>query len=100
MTKVYISLGTNLGNKEINLERAINQMTQRIGPLKKKSSIYSSAPWGFSSLNAFYNQVIEIETSKSAAQLITILLEIETAMGRERNDNSYTDRISVRRIPL
>ncbi len=93
MTKVYISLGTNLGNKEFNLKYAIEQVAQSVGTITNQSSVYSSAPWGFSSTHTFYNQVIELETTQTALEVITLLLKVETAMGRNRKGTIYTDRI-------
>lgn len=93
MAKVYISLGTNLGNKEQNLRNAIGEITQTCGKVEQTSPIYSSAPWGFESFNNFLNQVVLIETKFSPQQLIKCLLEIEKSMGRNRSTVDYQDRI-------
>ena len=94
MAKVYISLGTNLGDKEQNLRAAIMQIEALCGKVEQTSSIYGSAPWGFESFNNFLNQVVLIETLLSPKELMHTLLEIEKELGRNRNHLSgYQDRI-------
>ncbi len=92
MSIVYISLGSNLGNREANLKKAISYITQRIGILQQKSSIYETKPWGFNSFNNFLNLVIEIRTDLKPEKVLDELLEIEEEMGRKRNNNGYQDR--------
>jgi len=93
LAKVYISLGTNLGNKVQNLKNANVEIELNCGIVKQKSSIYSSAPWGFESFNNFLNQVILVETNLSPQELIHELLKIETSFGRNRAASDYQDRI-------
>lgn len=93
MAKVYISLGTNLGNKVINLNNASVEIELNCGNVKQKSSIYSSAPWGFESFNNFLNQVILVESDLSPQRLIEELLKIELRLGRNRKSSQYQDRI-------
>ncbi len=92
MSIVYISLGSNLGNREANLKKAISYITQRIGILQQKSSIYETKPWGFNSFNNFLNLVIEIRTDLKPEKVLDELLEIEEEMGIKRNNNGYQDR--------
>ncbi len=93
MSIVYVSLGSNLGNREANLQKAINSITQRIGIVQQKSSIYETEPWGFNSFNNFLNLVIEIRTELNAEKVLVKLLEIEQDMGRKRDHEGYQDRI-------
>ena len=53
---VYFSLGTNLGNKEQNLRLAVQYIEKRIGKVISLSAFYATAPWGFSSDNAFLSR--------------------------------------------
>ena len=53
MHRVYFSLGTNLGDKEANLRKAINEIEERIGKIVSLSAFYTTQPWGFESGNAF-----------------------------------------------
>lgn len=93
MSKVYISLGSNLGNTAQNLETGINLIEAQIGTLQQKSSIYQTAPWGFTSFNNFLNQVAIFETELPANFIMHMLLQIEHQMGRNRELAGYADRI-------
>ncbi len=92
---IYLSLGSNLGNKEANIQRAYELIEQRIGPIKRRSSLYRTAPWGFSSPNEFLNSAIAIETSLSPRELLIATQEIEQIVGRKgkTDDSGYQDRI-------
>lgn len=92
---VYLSLGSNLGDRKINLEKAIKLIAERAGTLSAISSIYETEPWGFESKNSFFNMVICIETTLSPTQLLVTTQEIEKELGRtEKTDQgSYKDRI-------
>ena len=52
MAKVYISLGTNLGDKEQNLRTAVQKIEEQVGKVISLSAFYITAPWGFDSLMA------------------------------------------------
>lgn len=85
MNKAYILLGTNMGNKMAHLQMAIEQMNLQNILLVQQSNIYKTAAWGNTEQDDFYNQVIEVATELSAEILLQTLLEIETKMGRTRN---------------
>jgi deoxyguanosine kinase len=94
MIKVFLSLGTNLGNKQDNLLKAIKEIREGIGHVAKLSGIYETAAWGFECKDNFLNQVILVETDLSPFQLIDSCLVIENKMGRERkNSANYESRI-------
>ena len=80
----YLLLGTNLGNRKNNLERAISEISSHIGPIIRQSSVYLTAPWGYPDQPGFYNQVIEIETDLTPTELISTIHDIEKRMGRIR----------------
>lgn len=81
---VYLGLGTNLGNKRKNLERAIRELERTPGiKVSRKSSVYWSEPWGYKEQEDFLNQVVEIETDLPAPDLLHSLKEIEINMGRQ-----------------
>ncbi len=91
---VYISLGSNLGDRAEIITNAIQFITETKCTLISKSPIYETAPWGMTSALWFLNQVIEITTTISPNNLMTDLLQIEKTMGRERGMGSvYTDRV-------
>ena len=84
MNHVYLMIGGNIGNRLSNLENARYSIEQKCGPIQKQSSIYETEAWGFKEQPAFYNQALCIETALSPHDLMTTLLTIEQAMGRER----------------
>ena len=83
----YILLGSNMGDKLALLNNAIEMIECRCGKVIKKSSIYESEPWGFICDENFVNQAICIETELSAHDLLKELLNIESELGRVRNEN-------------
>jgi 2-amino-4-hydroxy-6-hydroxymethyldihydropteridine diphosphokinase len=92
MEKIFISLGSNLGDKLNNLEVACEQIEQLVGTIEKKSKIYETEPWGFETSDQFLNQVILVQTSKTADEVMKSLLLIENDLGRVRNDVQYSSR--------
>ena len=93
MALVYLGLGTNLGNKQLNLNQAIEAL-KGVGEVKCQSSFLSSKPWGFESENEFVNAVIVIETKLQPMELLTKAQEIETILGRKaKSEKNYSDRI-------
>jgi 2-amino-4-hydroxy-6-hydroxymethyldihydropteridine diphosphokinase len=84
--KVYLGLGSNLGDKSGNIQNAIDQIAALKGVnINKLSSLYLTAPWGKIDQNDFINQVIQIETELSAMDLLHQLQDIEIKLGRQRN---------------
>lgn len=83
--KAYISLGSNMGDKEKNLKEAIeNLRNKKYINITKKSSIIDTEPWGYEDQESFKNCVIEIKTLLNPKELMSTLLEIEKDMKRER----------------
>ncbi len=95
MHTVYLSLGTNLGDKEQNLLSAITEIERRIGPIRAQSDFHSTEPWGFESENTFLNAVIRIETELAPLALLKETQQIERDMGRTQKSvkGKYHDRI-------
>jgi len=89
----YLSIGTNQGNKLENLQNAIHYIADNVGLILKISKIYKTPSWGFNS-NDFYNICLEVKTVLQPEKLMTVLLEIETTLGRGRSNTiGYVDRI-------
>lgn len=83
--KVYISIGSNIGDKEENINQAIDKLKEfREIKVLKISSIIETDPWGYEEQDTFKNAAIEIETFLNPKELMTILLNIEKEMKRER----------------
>lgn len=94
MKRVVLLLGSNLGNKIHNIEKAFNEIEKYIGIISKKTRLLETTPWGFNSSNFFLNCAIEILTNYSPIQILKIIQEIEFRFGRINNENkSYEDRI-------
>ena len=88
----YLSLGTNLGNKTENLQNAIEGIAEKVGNIRKISGVYKTASWGFESED-FYNCCVEVSTYHAPEKLLSILLQIESNLGRSRIDSdTYLDR--------
>jgi 2-amino-4-hydroxy-6-hydroxymethyldihydropteridine diphosphokinase len=88
----YLSLGSNLGDKLNQLQEVVFLIQTHIGEVIKTSPIYETPAWGFEGDN-FYNACIAVETTLSPLTLLEKLLEIETKLGRERNQNTgYASR--------
>ena len=91
--QIFISLGSNLGNKKAKLLSAFDEIELLIGTIVSKSSFYESEPWGYSSNEFFVNCVIEIASELDAFQTLNELHRIETKLGRLRKDTlEYIDR--------
>lgn len=81
---VYLSLGSNIGDREANLRRACEAIESEDLRILKRSSIYETEPQEVATQAWFLNLVIECETRRFPVQLMTILLKIEREMGRVR----------------
>ncbi len=93
MALVYLLLGTNMGDKKHNLQRAKTYIAQSGIQLSNESSVYETEPWGFQGVGNFYNQVLQVETILSPIELLKSLQNIENSFGRERKKPGYEDRI-------
>lgn len=91
---VFLSIGSNLGNKKNNLQEAIDSIKKYNIKTIDVSGIYETEPWGFETDNCFYNIVLKIETVLNALDLLAVILEIENNIGRVRNNenNTYISR--------
>ncbi len=88
----YLLLGTNLGNKKLNLQQALSLLEQDAGPVVKASACYETLPWGVTEQPTFWNRVLCIQTTLSPVQLLPAIHVIEQALGRERRSR-WTERI-------
>ena len=87
MHTVYLSLGTNLGDKEHNLVSAIKEIERRIGPVRAQSAFLTTEPWGFKSENTFLNAAVRVETKLSPNALLRVTQQIEREMGRTQKSS-------------
>lgn len=93
MNKIFLGIGSNLGNRKTNLKEAVAKIAEDIGLVSASSSVYETEPWGFRSENQFLNMVAEVETELSPFDLMTAILLIEAKIGRVRSEEQYSSRI-------
>lgn len=92
---IYLSLGSNLGDRESNILHAIELINERVGEVIRRSSLIETEPWGFDSENKFLNGVICCETTLTPRQVLRKTQKIERDMGRKKktvNSQLYSDR--------
>ena len=91
----YLSLGSNLGNRELTLQDAVDCIKQQIGTVTRCSSFFYSEPWGFESENKFCNICCSVETEMEPMEVLRATQEIERALGRTHKsiNRQYADRI-------
>lgn len=95
MAKVYVGLGTNLGDKEQNLRDAVQKIEEQIGKVVSLSAFYVTAPWGFTSENSFLNAAACVETELSPLDVLQKTQAIERELGRMKKsiNGAYSDRL-------
>lgn len=95
MHKVYLGLGTNLGNKEANLRAAVEEIKKRVGEVTSLSAFYETEPWGFVSASQFLNAVCCVSTLLSPFDLLDVTQDIERTLGRLKKsvNGQYSDRM-------
>ena len=81
---IFIALGSNLGNKEKNLKDALKLLEKKGVRVHRVSGFIRTRPYGVTDQPDFLNAVAEIETDKSPAELLQLLLQTEQEMGRKR----------------
>ncbi len=94
MAEVYLGLGTNLGDKEANLNMTMEEIRKRVGEITSLSAYYITEPWGFDSQNTFLNAVCKVSTTLSPSEVLITTQAIEKDLGRLKKsiDGQYSDR--------
>ena len=83
--KVYLSLGSNIGNRQEYIESAIELVGKTEGiKILKKSGLYETSPVGYVEQDLFLNAVIKIETDFSEREILKIINKIENELDRKR----------------
>ena len=82
MAIAYISIGSNLGDREENCKQALRLLQANGILIKKQSRMYETEPWGIKDQPKFINMAIETETDKKPEELLRVLKEIEKEIGR------------------
>lgn len=95
MSNLYLSIGTNLGDRQSNLKTAVTLIGQRIGTVQAVSQAFETEPWGFQSPNAFLNQALQVTTDMNPVDALKTTQAIESEMGRtsKSHNSMYADRL-------
>jgi 2-amino-4-hydroxy-6-hydroxymethyldihydropteridine diphosphokinase len=99
MHTAYLSLGSNLGDRELHLTSAIKLIAERAGEIRSLSDFHQTLPWGYQSEHLFLNAALIIATQLDPFELLATTQQIESELGRERDTNfpdtntrTYRDR--------
>ncbi len=92
LNKYVLLTGSDLGNRNANLQQALEQISSQIGTVLSTSDIMETEPWGFESSTQFLNQAVLVETKLNPESLLKTILEIERTIGRERKETQWISR--------
>lgn len=92
MAITYLILGSNMNNRELYINGAIEYIKENIGEVLKCSHLYETEPWGFDDETFFLNQVLKIETKLLPNQILEKINTLEAQMGRVRTNMRYSAR--------
>jgi len=95
MSLVYLGLGSNLGDKHENIEKALALISERVGDVLALSGFYETTPWGYYSSETYINVAVGVETKLNPEELLLVTQEIERKTGRTEKTagGEYHDRI-------
>ena len=91
MARAYVGLGSNLGDREATLRRALELLGEHV-VVGAVSSFRVTEPWGYADQPAFLNAAAAVETELSPRELLSVLLDVERALGRTRDGPRYGPR--------
>lgn len=95
MAHYFLNIGSNLGNRRLNISRALRALEENYGYFEV-SKIVESAPWGFESDNEFMNIAVMIISDRSPEEILTDLQRIEARYNgtpHRDNEGNYIDRM-------
>lgn len=94
MACIILGLGSNLGDRRLNLSRAVRGLAEAFGNFEV-SHVIESKPWGFKSRNQFLNMCMMAQTDMSPEEVLSVVKSVEQSISsdshRDRNGN-YADR--------
>lgn len=109
--KVYLLLGSNMGDRKTLLERAVEELIDRLLPdylevaaldeAVNTSRVYETEPWGFESDQKFLNQAFCCITGLDPHQVLEVCLQVEAGLGRKRTGEQFNtkgERVYVSRV--
>ncbi len=86
MNELYLGLGTNEGDRAVNLSLVLRLLRRRLGLVSKESAVYETDAWGKGDEPAYYNQVVLVKTTLSLLEAFRECQIIEQKMGRVRGE--------------
>ena len=95
MNKLYLLLGSNMGNSRQQLAAAQKHLAKKLGTIQRQSRLYQTAAWGNTNQPDFLNQVIVLQTKLDAKTCMEYILEIEHVMGRIRTKKNAPRIIDI-----
>jgi 2-amino-4-hydroxy-6-hydroxymethyldihydropteridine diphosphokinase len=96
MTKVFLGLGSNIGDRKKYLQAAVDEIKKIPDTnVTKLSSIYETEPWGFKEQDNYLNAVAEIETGINFPELLKEVKDIEVRLGRDKTDRWKSRKIDI-----
>ena len=95
MAKVYLGLGSNLGDRGGNIRKALVSLERRGIRILRTSRIYETEPVGFSGQPWFFNMAVCAETSLSPQEVLKAISAIEPAIGREKTHRNGPRKIDI-----
>lgn len=84
MVKIFLGLGSNMGNRGQKLQTALTDLERWGVKILRSSSIYETSPVGKKDQPDFYNMVVRVKTDRSPEDLLTVISAVERSLGRER----------------
>jgi 2-amino-4-hydroxy-6-hydroxymethyldihydropteridine diphosphokinase len=95
MNDVYLLLGSNLGDRQQFLQKAIQYIENEIAPVVKASSVYETQSWGKTDAPDYLNQVILVQTNTPPQTILKKILDIEIILGRRREEKWGSRTIDI-----
>lgn len=92
MHQVFLSLGSNEGNRKANLDTALRFLETDLDCIRQVSSLYETEPWGNVPQRSFYNQAVELATRLTPGELLDKLIAVERLCGRRPSPVRYGPR--------
>lgn len=92
---IYVGLGSNLGDKEKNIEKALAFISERVGKILALSSFYETESWGYTSSATYLNVVAGVETNLKPEEVLHATQDVERIVGRTEKtvNRDYHDRV-------
>lgn len=90
--QIYLCIGGNLGEREANIEEAVDFIDFNFGEVIAVSSVYETEPWGMTDVPNFLNRVVLVESELSNEELLAEVEGLEEFYGRERSEGEYQSR--------